>query len=171
MNVILYNNFDSPTKLFSNLHLAKFLHVLAKSIFRVVILRIYFSDFSLFWSNATFEESCNQETTERRALVHVNGLMANRCSGQIPVVSRDANTPITRVSRLAPRPVSRNSNDKVVLSYHAETFPSPLFSSSIVFFFFFFVSSPSSSSSTTGSSKRVNSAIVYCQGRIIDKDI
>lgn len=42
------------------------------------------------------EASCNEETTERRALVHVNGLMANRCSGQIPVVSRRANTPITR---------------------------------------------------------------------------
>jgi len=75
--------------------------------------------------------------------------MANRCSGQMPVVSCVANTSITRSPRLAPRPVSQNGADKGALSYHAETLPprpsafllpfSSYRSSSIVYFSFFFV--------------------------------
>ncbi|KAM0728015.1 hypothetical protein ACS0PU_005484 [Formica fusca] len=50
--------------------------------------------------------------------------MANRCSGQMPVVSQIRAD--YRLPRLALRPVSWNGADKRALSYHAEMFPSPL---------------------------------------------
>lgn len=47
--------------------------------------------------------------------------MANRCSGQMPVVSRVANTSIIQFLDYSSRPVSWNGVDKRALSYRAKT--------------------------------------------------
>lgn len=94
-----------------------------------------FFPFSIGVSNLLKENrALYNENSEAAELVHVNGLMANRCSGQMLVVSQIRAD--YRLPRLAPRPVSWNGADKrsLILSRGNVPFAS---SSSIVFFFFF----------------------------------